>query len=46
MSPATRGAIAIAARAFRNSARVRRASTSSTVRAISNRVAHTTSAPQ
>ena len=37
-------AIAIAARAFRNNARVRRASTSSTLLAISVRAAHTTSA--
>src|ERR1700692_64465 len=42
--PATVGAIAMAARAFRNSARVRRARTSSTQRAISSRAAQTTSA--
>ncbi len=35
ISRATSGAIAVAARALRNSARVRRARTSSTVRAIS-----------
>ena len=44
--PRDRGAMASAARASRNSARVRRASTSSTVRAISSRAAQTTSAPR
>ncbi len=42
---ATAGAIRIADRAFRNSALVRRASTSSTDRASSLRAAQTTSAP-
>ena len=44
MSAATAGAISMAALAFRNSARVRRESISSTVRAISSRTPQITSA--